>query len=85
MTSNVLTYRDWIGRQLSLQLVSVLEAVLGFLYFQVILFILGILTALKTSYNLIANPGNLALRKYISEDSFQIVNKLNWDITEKEL
>ena len=57
--SNFLTHRGGIGKQLSLQLVSVLEAVLGFLYFQIILFLLGFLTGLKTSYSLIVNPGYL--------------------------
>lgn len=57
--SDFLTHWGCIGRQLPLQLVSALEAVLGFLYFQIILVILGFLTGWKTNYNLIANPGYL--------------------------
>jgi len=49
-----LAYRGCVGRKLTLQLVSVLEAVLGSLYFQIILVILRFLMGLKTSYSLIA-------------------------------
>jgi hypothetical protein len=46
-SSNFLTYRICIGKQLSLQLVSVLEAMLGFLYFQIMLVILEFMRGLK--------------------------------------
>lgn len=45
--------------------VLVLEAVLGFLYFQIILVVLELLMGLKTNYSLIANLSCLTLRKMI--------------------
>lgn len=65
-----------VGRQLSLEIVSLLGAVWALPVFSGQLDVsLGILTGVKTSGRLLANPSSLALRKMISiwEDVFQRV------------
>lgn len=56
---------DFTGRQLSLQLDSVQEAVLGFLYFQIAYIFLRFFMWLKNNYSLITHSGYLTLRIHI--------------------
>lgn len=75
-SSNFLTYLSCIGRQLALQFVSALEAVLGILYCQIILVVLRFPTGLKDQLQFHSQPRLFNIERIYQEDSFQIVYKL---------